>query len=124
MNEEFKVSDNFLNIFRNFNVSDQRKNMSLLTREELFILLDTCIDLHDENDPIVELNFSPFIEEIKNLLTIQSEEISDDKILSSLQKRYGHRLIYERKTINGDDFPSPYNKDEVRNLKINNLFEK
>jgi len=118
------VSELFLEIYRNFNVSNQIDKMNLLTKEELYLLLDACIDRHDEDDSTVQLNFSPFVEEIKEILKIQSGEDADDKVLKKLQDRISQTLICELKTQSGEDLPDPYTKEEVRDLKLNKIFDK
>ena len=118
------VSELFLEIYRNFNVSNQIDKMNLLTKEELYLLLDACIDRHDEDDSTVQLNFSPFVEEIKEILKIQSGEDADDKILKNLQDRISQTLICELKTQSGEDLPDPNTKEEVRDLKLNKIFDK
>jgi len=118
------VSELFLEIYRNFNVSNQIDKMNLLTKEELYLLLDACIDRHDEDDSTVQLNFSPFVEEIKEILKIQSGEDADDKVLKNLQDKISQTLICELKTQSGEDLPDPYTKEEVRDLKLNKIFDK
>jgi hypothetical protein len=118
------VSELFLEIYRNFNVSNQIDKMKIITKEELYLLLDACIDRHDEDDSTVQLNFSPFVEEIKEILKIQSGEDADDKILKNLQDRISQTLICELKTQSGEDLPDPYTKEEVRDLKLNKIFDK
>ena len=125
-NKEYSitVSELFLEIYRNFNVSNQIDKMKLITKEELYLLLDACIDRHDEDDSTVQLNFSPFVEEIKEILKIQSGEDADDKILKNLQDRISQTLICELKTKSGEYLPDPYTKEEVRDLKLNKIFDK
>ncbi len=118
------VSELFLEIYRNFNVSNQIDKMNLLTKEELYLLLDACIDRHDEDDSTVQLNFSPFVEEIKEILKIHSGEDVDDKVLKNLQDKISQTLICELKTQSGEDLPDPYTKEEVRDLKLNKIFDK
>ena len=125
-NKEYSitVSDLFLEIYRNFNVSNQIDKMKLITKEELYLLLDACIDRHDEDDVTVQLNFSPFVEEIKKILKIHSGEDADDKVLKNLQDKISQTLICELKTQSGEDLPDPYTKEEVRDLKLNKIFDK
>lgn len=124
-NKEYSitVSELFLEIYRNFNVSNQIDKMKLITKEELYLLLDACIDRHDEDDVTVQLNFSPFVEEIKEILKIHSGEDTDDKVLKNLQE-ISQALICELKTQSGEDLPDPYTKEEVRDLKLNKIFDK
>ena len=120
---DITVSELFLEIYRNFNVSNQIDKMNLLTNVELYLLLVACIDRHDEDDITVQLNFSQFVDEIKEILKIHSGE-PDDKILKNLQDRISQTLVCELKTQTGEDLPEPYTKEEVRDLKINKIFDK
>lgn len=118
------ISDKFLEIYRNFNVSDQRDNMSKLSKEELYLLLDTCVDSHDEDDPMVCLNFSTYSDELKEILKIQSGDDIDNQVLKNLQEKTDHRLSSSRVLENGDKLPNPYTREEVRDLKLNKIFDK
>lgn len=118
------ISEKFLEIYRNFNVSDQRDNMTKLSKEELYLLLDTCIDLHDEDDTTVFLNFSPYSVELKEILSIQSGDDVDNQVLKNLQEKTDLRLSSTRVLENGDKLPNPYTREEVRDLKLNKIFDK
>lgn len=122
--DTIKVSQKFIEIYRNFNVSDQREKMNELSKEELYLLLDSCIDRHDEADTTVTLNFSPFYNELKEILKIQSGEEVDNDILSKLQKDTDYRLSSNRVSESGEELPSIYTRDEVRDLKLNKIFDK
>lgn len=113
--DTIKVSQKFIEIYRNFNVSDQREKMNELSKEELYLLLDSCIDLHDEDDTTVTLNFSPFYNELKEILKIQSGEEVDNT---------DYRLSSDRVSESGEKLPSIYTRDEVRDLKLNKIFDK
>jgi hypothetical protein len=119
-----KVSQKFIEIYRNFNVSDQREKMNELSKEELYLLLDSCVDNHDEDDTTVTLNFSPFYNELKDILKIQSGDEVDNNILKELQKSTDFRLSSDRVSESGDKLPSTYTRDQVRELKLNKIFDK
>jgi len=118
------ISEKFLEIYRNFNVSDQRDKMKELSKEELYLLLDTCVDEHDEDDPTVTLNFSPYSTELKEILKIQSGDDVDNQVLKNLQEKTDFRLSSTRVLKNGDKLPDTYTRDEVRDLKLNKIFDK
>jgi hypothetical protein len=118
------ISEKFLELYRNFNVSDQRDNMKELSEEELYLLLDTCVDEHDEDDPTVTLNFSPYSAELNEILKIQSGDTVDNKVLKNLQDKTDFRLSSTRVLKNGDKLPNTYTRDEVRDLKLNKIFDK
>lgn len=118
------VSEKFLEIYRYFNVSDQRDNMEKLSKEELYLLLDTCVDEHDEDDPTVILNFSPYSTELNEILKIQSGYDVDNEVVKNLQKITNLRLSFTRVLKNGGKLPNTYTRDEVRDLKLNKIFDK
>ncbi len=122
-NDSIKVSHNFIEIYRNFNVSDQREKMNELSKAELYLLLDSCIDNHDDEDSTVQLNFSPFMNELKEILNLQSGEVSNP-ILEDLQNKAGLKISNIRISENGDNLPDPYTREQVRDLKINKIFDK
>jgi len=118
------ISEKFLEIYRNFNVSDQRDKMKQLSKEELYLLLDTCVDEHDEDDPTVTLNFSSYSTELNEILKIQSGDDVDNQVLKNLQEKTDFRLSSTRVLKNGDKLPATYTRDEVRDLKLNKIFDK
>jgi hypothetical protein len=122
--DTIKVSQKFIEIYRNFNVSDQREKMNELSKEELYLLLDSCVDNHDEDDTTVTLNFSPFHNELKDILKIQSGDEVDNNILKELQKSTDFRLSSDRVSESGEKLPSTYTRDQVRELKLNKIFDK
>jgi hypothetical protein len=122
--DTIKVSQKFIEIYRNFNVSDQREKMNELSKEELYLLLDSCVDNHDEDDTTVTLNFSPFYNELKDILKIQSGDEVDNTILKELQKSTDFRLSSDRISDCGEKLPSTYTRDQVRELKLNKIFDK
>jgi hypothetical protein len=124
--DKLTVSQLFVEIYKNFNVSDQRENMKKLPKDELYYLLDTCIDSHDEDDLTVCQNFSPFADEIKNILSIHDNSIlGNSSSLTDLDyKSITNRIYDNRVTENGDPLPKIYTKDEVRELKLNKIFDK
>jgi len=121
--DTIKVSQRFIEIYRNFNVSDQREEMNKLSKEELYLLLDSCVDNHDDEDLTVTLNFSAFVEELKDVLKLQNGE-TVNSILEELQKKTDLRLSSKRVSENGDELPETYTRDQVRDLKLNKIFDK
>ena len=68
--QTMNVSELFLDIFRLFNVSDQRGRMKQLTKKELYFLLISAMDNHNEDNPVVIINLSDFELEIKDKLRL------------------------------------------------------
>jgi len=124
MKNEFKVSQLFVDIFQYFNVYDQRDRMKNLSRDELYLLLDTCVDSHDEDDSTVCQNFSPYMSELKQILEIQNGSESTDSDLKELIKLTDPILKSEKVTESGEHLPEVFTKVQVRELKLNKIFDK
>lgn len=124
MKNEFKVSQLFVDIFQYFNVYDQRDRMKNLSREELYLLLDTCVDSHDEDDSTVCQNFSPYMSELKQILEIQNGSEPTDSDLKELIKLTDPFLKSEKVTESGEYLPEVFTKVQVRELKLNKIFDK
>jgi hypothetical protein len=109
------VSDLFFEIFKNFNVDDQTEKMINLPEDELYLLLDSCVESHDSDDKIVILNFMKF----KNELELINEAYSNTNNFELISK-----LNKVRVNSNGDYLPETYTKNQVREIRLNKLFEK
>lgn len=114
-----KVSDEFMYIYRNFNVSDQIENMKKLNREELYLLLFSCIDRQDEDDSISMNNYEPFEKEIDDILLWQENQTTTIPEILNLQV-----LLDQRISTDKMELPDPYTKEEVRDLKLHNILDK
>lgn len=117
------VSDEFVDIYQNFNVFCQFKKMKKLTRRELYLLLTVCLDKHDDEIPIVKSNFVKFKNEIVRIYNIQDEKKPSNKTLRMLIKETGDRYIDTSNITNskGQPLSRPYNKTEIREIKINSI---
>lgn len=113
------VSDLFLDIYRLFNVSDQRVRMKQLEKKELYYLLICAMDNHNEDDPIVIVNFSDFELEIKEILEFQEAEKTQNEYLLELVKETEDAWI----STTGVELPTPYTRDEVRDLKLGGILD-
>jgi hypothetical protein len=123
---ELKVSQLFVDIFQYFNVYDQRDRMKNLSKIELYLLLDTCVDAHDEDDATVALNFSSYSLELKEILKIQSGDPSSWNVaLKDLIKLTNDPVLKSEKiTESGEYLPEVFTKEQVRELKLNKIFDK
>lgn len=115
-----KVTNNFVEIYKNFNVFDQVEKMNNLSDEELYLLLTLCIDKHSEEDPVVINNFKPYEEICMNIFDLQDDKEVDDLVIKKLVEITGDKYI-DTDVItdnSGDKLPEPYSKEEVRDIKI------
>jgi hypothetical protein len=114
------VSNEFLEIYRNFNVYDQTEQINKLSDRDRYLLIILCLDKHDDENPIVLYNFKPFKEEIKEIYVIQDNKETTNQVLLDLIKETDHKHIesdYIRDTA-GNVVPDPLDKNEVRDKKI------
>jgi hypothetical protein len=114
------VSDEFLEIYRNFNVYDQTEQINKLSDRERFLLLILCVDKHDDENPIVLYNFKPFKEEIKEIYEVHDNKETTNQVLLDLIKETNHKHVeidYIRDK-DGNKVPDPFDKNEVRDKKI------
>lgn len=119
--EAYIASDLFINIYQYFNVFDQRDRMHLLSSEEIYLLLELCINSYSIDDVTVIMNLEPYLSEIKKILSLHKNEVTIDEDLKALQKKYGHYLNVTFKDKNLKDLPSIFTKEEVRELKLKTI---
>jgi hypothetical protein len=116
------VSDEFLSIYKNFNVFDQVHNMKKLSKLELYLIIILCLDKHDECDIVIN-NIKSFLNESIIILDFLSGEPIEDPIINELIEITGSAyidtdIIFDRL---GNPIPEPYTKSEIRNAKIDCL---
>jgi hypothetical protein len=114
------VSDEFLEIYRNFNVYDQTEQINKLSERDRYLLIILCLDKHDDENPIVLYNFKPFKEEIKEIYLVQDNKETTNQVLLDLIKETDHKHIESDyiRDKDGNVVPDPFDKNEVRDKKI------
>jgi hypothetical protein len=119
--KELKVSDEFISIYKNFNVLDQIKNMKRLSKKELLLLLLLCIDKHSDEDPVVIHNLKPFREECMLIFNLQDDKEIDNRHIKELIHLTDDQYIDTDilRDANGNKLPEPLTKQEARDAKIN-----
>jgi hypothetical protein len=122
---QIHVSNEFVDIFSNFNVVTQVEKMKQLTKRELYLLLTVCLDKFSDEDPVVKHNLLPFKEEIMNIFDVQDDKDATDPILIDLITESGDKYIETDYIVYNDDqkLPEPLNKEQVRDAKINIINE-
>lgn len=124
-NKNLIVSDEFFQIFKNFNVVTQVEEMKKLSKKELYLLLTVCLDKFSDEDPVVNFNFQPFEKEVMEIFDIQDDKDATETDLISLIDESGDKYIETDYIVNnnGDKLPDPLTKEEVRDAKINIINE-
>ena len=119
--KKLKVSNEFVDIFKNFNVINKVEEMKALSKKELYLLLTLCLDKHDDGQPTVVYNFQPFREQVMELFEIQDDKETFNPVLQELIKESGDKYIETDNIVDvdGNKLPEPLTKEEVRNAKIN-----
>lgn len=118
--DKFTVSENFMEIYRNFNVCDQIEKMKNLSEKELYLLLTLCIDKHDDENIIVKHNFVEFEKEIMEIFEIQDDKKTTNKVLLELIDETGDNYIETDYIVDstGGKVPDTFSKEEVRDIKL------
>jgi Fe-S-cluster formation regulator IscX/YfhJ len=119
-NKNINVSNEFVDIFKNFNVVNKVEEMKLLSKKELYLLLTLCLDKHDDTQPTVVYNFQQFREEVMELFEIQDDKETLNPVLQELIKESGDKYIETDGIVDemGNKLPEPLTKEGVRDAKI------
>lgn len=112
------VSNEFVDIFRNFNVVDKIEEIKLLSKRELYLLLTVCFDKHDEDQPTVIHNFLEFKDYIMEINDLFENNKTDNPILIELSEG-GYIETDNIVDENGNGLPTPLTKEEIRDVRIN-----
>lgn len=119
MENKITVSELFLDIYRLFNVSDQRERIKQLTKKEIYFLLHCAMDNHNEDDIIVIVNFSDYEFEVNEILEFQETEKTTNQYLLDLVKETDDACI----STSVIELPTPYTREEVRDLKLGGILD-
>ena len=110
MNKEVRkfLSVEMLDIYKNFNVSNQVEKILRLSKEDMLIILAVCINNHSPNDITVISNTSNFKSDIEELLIfVQNKSRTTESVNLAIEGKF--------------DVPAPYTIQEVRDIKLSNL---
>ena len=119
--KQLKVSNEFVDIFKNLNVINKVEEIKSLSKKELYLLLTLCLDKHDDGQPTVVYNFQPFREQVMELFEIQDDKETLNPVLQELIEESGDKYIETDNIVDvdGNKLPEPLTKEEVRDAKIN-----
>jgi hypothetical protein len=117
MENKLVVSNEFVDIFRNFNVVDKIEEMKSLSKRELYLLLTVCLDKHDE-EPTVIHNFMEFKDYIIEMNDLFEFNKTDNPILIELIEG-GYIETDNIVDEMGNPLPTPLTKEEIRDVRIN-----
>lgn len=126
MSKYVTVSNNFVEIFKMFNVIKQTENIKLLTRKERILLLVAALDMYSEENDIVIENFKEFKSELNLIFDIQQDKECDDMDIIELVQETGKYIDSTCiKTLNGKNLPSATTDEESiilrRDINISNI---
>jgi hypothetical protein len=116
-----KVSNLFVEIYTNLNVCSQLENMEKLSKKELYLLLITALDKHNDDDPVVLHNLLPWKDTALEIFDLQEDKECTIPELIELVEETGDKYIDVTIIVdsNGNKLRDPLSKEEVRDAKIN-----
>lgn len=114
-----KVSNDFVEIYKKFNVVNQVEKMKSLSRKELLLLLVLGVDSFDENSLAAIDNYREFKTELESIFAIQNDEEPTDTDLIDLialtsDKKIDTSVIVDE---NGGKLPNPLSEAEAMILR-------
>lgn len=127
--EKIKVSDLFVDIYKNFNVVSQSKKMKLLDRKELLLLLTLAIDSFSEENVVVIDNFREFKDELDLIYNLQNDDAVTDADILFLSDKTGEKYIDTTSItdLSGSSMPKPLTEEEAtvarREASITQIFD-
>jgi hypothetical protein len=125
MNEDLKtieVSEEFVDIFQNLNITDKVTQMRSLSRKELLLLIILALDKHDEEDKTVVHNLLPFYDEAMIIESLQETGETTDIDLLDLIKETGYEKVETDNITHNGKLPKIItSKSEIRDKKIDLL---
>lgn len=129
MEKTIIVSDEFVEIYKKFNVVKQTQELKKLSRKELFLILIVAIDsFSEENNSVIE-NFRDWGSELQMIGDYLEDRICLDKTLIALGDETGEKYIdiSSIRDRSGNKLPNPLSEEEAlhmrRDIGINIIIE-
>jgi hypothetical protein len=128
-NKYITVSDNFVEIYKMFNVIKQTEKLNQLSRKELMLMLVLAIDSFSEENPAVLENFKEFKTELEIIFDLQQDKECTDEDLLQLGKETDEKYIDTSKIRDNSDqeLPTALTDAEAlqmrRDIGINNIIQ-
>lgn len=120
------VSDEFVDIYKHFNVYNQIEQIERLDPHERYLLILLCLDKHNNEDLIARTNFLPFKKEAMEIYDLQDDKPTTNTYLNRLIELTGDENISTEVLVtkDGSKLPEPLTLEEVRDVKIDKITEK
>ena len=128
-NKYITVSDEFVEIYKMFNVIKQTEKLNQLSRKELMLMLVLSIDSFSEENPAVLENFKEFKSELEIIFDLQQDKECTDVDLLSLGDETNEKYIDTSKIRDGkgEELPTALTDSEAlqmrRDIGINNIID-
>jgi len=128
-NKYINVSDNFVEIYKMFNVIKQTENLNKLSRKELMLMLVLAIDSFSDENPAVIENFKEFKPELELIFDLQQDKECTDSDLLQLAKDTDEKYIDTSKIRDNSDQDLPVALTDAealqmrRDIGINNIID-
>jgi Fe-S-cluster formation regulator IscX/YfhJ len=107
-------------------VTLQEEVIRNLSEKEIYLLLTFALDKHSDEDPVVIANFLPFRKEVMEIYKVQDDCETLNETLLMLIEETNDKYIDTDCIVDskGESIRNPYDKQEVRDAKINHISEK
>jgi hypothetical protein len=116
------VSDLFIDIYKNINITEQVDKIKQLSKEELYLMLILCLDKFPDGDVVVTHTLSFFMDEILEIKTFLETKETNNKYLNYLATKTKDDYIdTDNLSYNGELLPEPPTIDEVRDRKLRDI---
>ena len=127
--KQITVSDEFVDIYKLFNVVRQSDKMRKLSRKELLLLILLSIDSFEPENPAVIENIRDFKTELLIINDLQQDKECTDTDLLELASSSGEKYIDTSKIRNskGEELPKALSNEEAlqmrRDISIDNIID-
>ena len=123
---KIKVDDNFIEIYRNFNIYDVSEGIKLLEEVDKYLLLFLCLDKHSDEDTVSVNNFHKFKDECLNILDFLENGKTENIFLKELVSLTKNNYIDTDNIVDkfGNPMPDKYTVSHVRDIKISKIINK
>lgn len=115
-----KLTKEFIECYQYFNVYDITEKINNLSDEERYLLLICSLDNHDEEQPTVITNFTPYEKELQEIMDLHEGVEFESEPLKNLKDLTGDKHL----SIKDIKLPEIYTLAEARDIKIENILEK
>lgn len=124
------VSDEFIDIYKKFNVTSLKAEIDSLSKKELYLLILLCIDQYSEDNVAVMGNLEPYRDELEIIWNLQDGKDPTDADIIELVDITDDKYIdiFKIRDKNGDPMPDPLTDEQAlilrRDMSLDTILDK